>query len=257
MGNLDIAFPEKSELEKKLIAKKFYKNLTDTFIEPIKLLSISEKSFLKRATINLDEIAPLIHKGKNIQFHCGHQFGWEFGNWIVSMKMPIPFIGIYMRINNRAIDRLFYKIRSRSGTVLVAAQEFKQKMHQLFINQYSIGLVADQNPGIPAHSYWLNFFNTPTPFVTGPDKAAIRNNTVVVFVNLIKIKRGHYHFDTSLYCENGAECKEGQITLKYRDFLESSIRRHPDNYLWSHRRWKNIYKGEYAGRWIDNDPPKI
>ncbi len=257
MNNLDIAFPEKSKAEKTAIAKKFYKNLTDTFIESIKLLSISEKSFLKRATINLDQLLPLIQKGKNIQFHCGHQFGWEFGNWIIAMKMPIPFIGIYIQIKNKTIDRLFYNFRSKPGTVLVAAHEFKQKMHQLFLNQYSIGLVADQSPGIPALSYWLNFFTKPTSFVTGPDKSAIKNNTAVVFVNLIKIKRGYYHFDTVLFCENGAEYKEGEITLKYRDFLESSIRKHPDNYLWSHRRWKTEYREEYFDNWIDNRPPEI
>ena len=49
MSNLTIAFPEKSSEEKIQIAKDFYKNLTDTFIETIKLFSISKKEFNRRA----------------------------------------------------------------------------------------------------------------------------------------------------------------------------------------------------------------
>ncbi|MBU3714543.1 MAG: lipid A biosynthesis acyltransferase [Ferruginibacter sp.] len=255
MSNLDIAFPEKTVQEKIVIAKKFYKNLTDTFIESIKLISISEKNFLKRATANMDAVIQLAEKGKNIQFHCGHQFNWEYGNWIVAMKMPIPFIGIYMRLKNRAVDKIFYKLRSRPGTILVAAQEFRQKMHQLMNKQYSIGLAADQNPGVPPHAYWLHFFNRPTPFVTGPDKGAVKNNTAVVFIRLMKRKRGYYHYDSIVYCEDASSCKEGEITLKYRDFLEETIKAHPDNYLWSHRRWKSEYNEKFTNRWIDSNPP--
>ncbi len=254
MNNLHIAFPDKSLIEKVKIAKQFYKNLTDTFIEAIKMISISEKSFLKRATIDIDKVIALAKTGKNIQFHSGHQFGWEYANWLIAKKLPIPWIGVYMRINNKSVNKIFYDLRSKNGTILIAAQDFKNSMHQLFSKQYSIGLAADQNPSIPNNAYWLNFFNVPAPFVTGPDKGAIRNNTAVVFVKFIKIKRGYYHFDTTIVHENAAECKAGEITLLYRNFLESVIKENPDNYLWSHRRWKWAYKKDYESRWIDTAP---
>ncbi len=253
-ANLDIAFPEKSVEEKKRIAKRFYRNLTDSFIETLKLLSISNRSFQKRASMNLDQVIALAKKGKNIQFHCGHQFGWEYGNWMVAKNLPIPFIGIYMRINNKAVDRLFYNLRAKPGTVLVAAQEFKSRMHQLFDEQYSIGLAADQHPGIPAQAFWLHFFNRPTPFITGPDKSAVRKDTAVVFVKLVKEKRGVYRFEPTVITENGSHFREGEITKLYRDFLEASIRENPDNYLWSHRRWKTGYQPAFADRWIDDAP---
>ena len=52
LNNLLIAFPEKTEQERIKIAKQFYKNLIDTFIETIKLLSISDKAFAKSAQID-------------------------------------------------------------------------------------------------------------------------------------------------------------------------------------------------------------
>lgn len=254
MHNLSIVFPEKSEDEKKKIARKFYKNLTDTFIETIKMISISDKRFRKMTSINLDEVVLLAKKGHSIQFMAGHQFNWELANWLIAERMPIPFVGVYMRIKNEAINKIFYDLRSRKGTVLVAATEFRNKMHQLLNTQYSIGLAADQNPGTHAVANWLYFFGRPTPFVSGPDKAAIRNNCAVVFVKLIKEKRGQYRFECKVLTETGGSLQPGELTRIYRDTLEEMIRTYPDNYLWSHRRWKAPYQSQYECNWIDNVP---
>lgn len=256
-GNLDIAFPEKSQQEKEVIARQFYKNLIDTFIESIKLLSISDKTFAKRATFDFDLITELVDKGKNVQLHSGHQMNWEYGHWAIALQVPVPWLGVYMRINNKAVDRLFFNIRNKGKTVLIAVQEFKNRAHASFASQYTMGLIADQNPGVPASGYWLNFFNRPAPFISGPDKGARKNNTAVVFVKFIKLKRGFYHFETKLITESAAEMPEGKLTLIYRDFLEATIRERPDNYLWSHRRWKWPYRKEYEKRWIDVTPPPV
>lgn len=256
MANLRIAFPEMPEKERKRIAKAFYRNLVDTFIETIKLLSISEKEFSKRAIAEWDEIQELEAKGVNIQFQSGHQMNWEYVNWAVSKKMNIPFVGIYMQIGNASIDRLFYRLRSKFGTVLVSAGEFRSRMHKIFSKQYSLALAADQNPWNPQQSNWLYFFSKPAPFVTGPDTGARKNKSALVFVKFIKVKRGYYQFRPTIITEDASVMKPGEITLKYRDFLEETIREHPDNYLWSHRRWKIDYKQAYQNNWIDKaDPP--
>src|SRR5205809_306618 len=94
MKNLDIAFPEKSTEEKKAIAKQFYKNFIDTFIETIKLLSMSKRQFSKRAKMDLSECNALAAQGKNLVFCTGHQMNWEYGNRLMSENMNIPWIGI-------------------------------------------------------------------------------------------------------------------------------------------------------------------
>ncbi len=254
MHNLSIVFPEKSIAEKKRIARKFYRNLTDTFIETIKLISISEKKFRKMASIDLTAAIEMAGKGKSVQFMAGHQFNWELANWLIAAQMPIPFVGVYMKIKNPAINKIFFDLRAKKGTMLVAATEFRNKMHQLLNTQYSIGLAADQNPGTHSAANWLYFFGKPTPFVSGPDKAAIRNGCAVIYVKMVKLKRGQYRFDTLVLAENGAELVEGELTRRYRDKLEEMIRERPDNYLWSHRRWKAPYQNAYVSKWIDNVP---
>ncbi|HEX7846411.1 MAG TPA: lysophospholipid acyltransferase family protein [Chitinophagaceae bacterium] len=246
MQNLAIAFPEKTASERKKIARQFYRNLIDTFIESIKFISISEKQLEKRSSGDFEMINGLIAKGKNIHLMAAHQFNWEFANLLYARKLSIPFVGVYMPISNKIINRLFYTFRKKYGTVLISKDDFKNKRHEVFAKQYILALAADQNPGLPGNAYWMNFFEKPAPFVTGPAKGAVKNNTAVVFVGFQKIKRGHYHFTNSLLTENGADHSPEELTKMYRDALEKLIRDDPANYLWSHRRWRWDWKEEYG-----------
>jgi len=251
-ANLKIAFPEKSEKEIHKISKQFYHNLTDTFVEIIKLISMSNRSFEKRCKGDFSIIEDLAKKGKNVQLHTGHQFNWEFGSLLMSKEIKsIPTYAIYMPIKNTAIERLFLKIREKYGTVFVKATEFRQRREKIFSERFVFFLAADQNPGDPGSAYWLNYFSKPAPFITGPEIGGIKNDTAIVFVRSKIPKRGHYVLECTLYTENAASTSVGEITSAFRDFLEKIIREEPDNYLWTHRRWKWDYKESYKENWID------
>ncbi len=245
--NLLIAVPEKTEKERLKIAKQFYHNLIDTFLESIKFISISKKGIQKRSTADFEMINDLTDKGYNVHIMAGHQFNWEFGNLQASIILKVPFAGIYMPISNKHLNRIFYNFRKRYGTILISATEYKNNMaHPVFSSKYTFGLAADQNPGDPSNGYWMNFFGKPVPFVTGPAKGAVKNNTAVVIVGFHKLKRGYYHFSTKLLAENGSSFTPEKLTLLYKNELEAIIRKDPSNYLWSHRRWKFEWKPEYG-----------
>ncbi len=250
-NNLKIAFPEKTELERIEIAKKFYRYFTDTMFESLKFISISKKQLLKRSTGDFDLINDLINKGYNINIMAGHQFNWEYANLLYALHLKIPFVGIYMPIENKALNKIFFDFRCKYGTILISAKDFKHKIHEVFKGQYMLALAADQNPGGPEKGYWLNFFNRPTPFVSGPEKGAIKNNAAVVYIGFKKIKRGHYHFTTTLITEQSSNMPIGQLTCLYRNALEKTIKEDPANYLWSHRRFKYEWKEEFKNLWVD------
>ncbi len=253
LNNLAIAFPGKTDAERKKIARKFYQYFTDTMIESLKFISISKKQLLKRSTGNFEVINALIDKGYNINIMAGHQFNWEYANLLYAANLKIPFVGVYMPIKNQAFNKIFLDFRSRYGTILISATDFKNKMHDVFKRQYMLALAADQNPGSPTSGYWMNFFGRPTPFVSGPEKGAVKNNAAVVYVGFKKIKRGHYHFETTLLTEQSSGTATGQLTCLYRNILEQTIQQDPANYLWSHRRFKFEWKEEYKKLWVDGN----
>ncbi|HEX6193662.1 MAG TPA: lysophospholipid acyltransferase family protein [Chitinophagaceae bacterium] len=246
MNNLAIAFPEKTIAERTKIAKRFYKNFIDSFIETIKLFSAGKRFVERRASSNFAVFDELARKGYSVNIMCGHQFNWELGNHLYAMHLKVPFVGIYMPITNQVLDRVFINLRKRYGTILISAKDFKSKVHTIFDRQHCFGLAADQNPGNPSNSFWMDFFGKPVPWVTGPSKGAVRNNAAVVFVAMKKPKRGHYHFEPTLLAERASEYTPQQLTKIYKEALEKTIREEPDNYLWSHRRWKWQWKEEYG-----------
>ena len=257
-ANLRIAFPEKTDKEIRKISNRVYHNLTDTFMEIIKLISISDKTFAKRCQGDFTAVNELIKKGKSVQLHAGHQFNWEYGSLLMTKgTKAIPSYAIYMPLKNKAMDKLFLKVREKYGTIFIKATEFKEKRDELFSEQFAIFLAADQNPGKPFTAYWQNYFGKPAPFITGPEVGGIKNDAAIVFMRSRIVKRGHYVLEATVYSESGASTKPGEITGAFRDFLEKIIREEPHNYLWTHRRWKWDYKEEYKENWIDKeaDPP--
>ena len=246
LENLRIAFPEKTESERKKIAKQFYRNFIESFIETIMLLSMSDRRLQKMFVGDVTLLNEIAARGNNVQLHAIHQFNWEVLNINVSRQLRgITFLGVYMPISNKAFDRIFRDLRTRGGTVLIPATHFKSNFLTMNYNPYLLGLAADQSPATPHNAYWVNFFNRPTAFVTGPEKAARLRNTAVVFVNFYKVTRGKYTIDTHFVTDAAALLPEGDLTIRYARFIEETIRKRPDNYLWSHRRWKHKYKEEY------------
>ena len=245
-GNLKIAFPEKTDAERRTIEKKFYHNFIDSLIETIKLLSASERFIEKRFIANWEVINQVYESGRRAHLHLGHNFNWEWGNIVLGKKTPFRFLAVYTPITNPAFEKLFLKLRSRSGVVMLPANRMRERFLPYRNTQYLLGLVADQNASDPARAWWFKFFGKPAPFVKGPAKNAITSDAVIIFASIKKIKRGYYEAIFSIDTENPGSYTELELTQKFIRYLENNIRQYPDLWLWSHRRWRWKWKEEYG-----------
>src|SRR6478609_220755 len=79
--NIAIAFPEKTEGERKKIERDFYTHFTDNWIE-----------LNKRFTANYEMLDELYNSGYNVQTHLGHFFNWEYANMAYGMNILHPFV---------------------------------------------------------------------------------------------------------------------------------------------------------------------
>jgi KDO2-lipid IV(A) lauroyltransferase len=246
--NLLIAFPEKTLEERQEIARQFYHNLADTFVETIKLLSISDRSLAKRYKANSEVLYDFYDTGRNIQLHAGHFFNIEFvtlGETQSNKKFPL--VGVYMPLSSKAFDRILLNLRSRYGGILIPAVNFKAGFKDYVCGRYALALAADQNPPNLAAAHWIKFFDRPTPFSTGPEKGARNHNTIVVFANFYREKRGYFRMHYELMSSSPCDMEEGALTRLFVKHIEKAIRERPANYLWSHRRWKWEFNAEKHG----------
>jgi KDO2-lipid IV(A) lauroyltransferase len=254
LGNLQIAFPEKTDAERLLIARRFYRNFTDNFIETLKLLSASEAFLRKRLVMDNPELLDYFYdQGRKLQVHLGHLFNWELGNLAIPLLTRYPFLVAYMPVENKIFERLFLHLRSRTGSIPLPATQMQRAILPYRKQQYILALVADQSPSGPDNSYWLNFFGRPTPFVRGPERGARIADIPVVFVRFYKLRRGYYRVQLTTIAEHPAELPAGELTRRYRTFLEDAIRQQPDSWLWSHKRWKFPWRNELSPFWIDEE----
>ena len=255
MGNLDLAFPEKTKEEKKKICKQFYHNLIDSFIETIKLISASPGFLEKRVTANWEALQPAFETGKSIQLHLGHTFNWEWGQRVLTSHTDYKILVVYMPITNAAIEKLMYKLRTKSGNEFIPASKMAYSMAKFYKTQYLLGLVADQSPGNLQTAYWLSFFGRPTPFVSGPEKGARLANIPVFFTSITKPRRGYYEAKLELATMDPNSLQEGELTLQYAQYMEKTIKKNPEMWLWSHRRWKHDWKERYEKNWVGKNFP--
>ena len=100
------------------------------------------------------------------------------------------------------------------------------------------GFMSDQKPSHGDAGRVVHFLNHPTAMITGTETVARRLNAAVVYWDMQKPSRGHYHIDIRLITDQPKQLPEGAITDRYASLLAQTIRRRPDIWLWTHNRWK-------------------
>lgn len=255
LDNLLQAFPEKTDAERIKIAKKFYRNFTDNWIETLKLVSISKQAINKRITGNFEIFVQLYATGKSVQLNLGHFFNWEIMTLHAGINQPYTFLTVYLPQDSKIMNRIICYIRGRWGNPLISSLDMARAIIPWRKKQYLLALGADQRPVAPNTSYWMNFLNKPAGFVKGPEKYARGQNIPVVMMTTTRKKRGHYHFEYFLLCDDPKALPEGELLRKYVQHVEDNVRLQPELYLWSHKRWKHPWKEEYEKLWVDEKPP--
>ena len=240
--NLEKSFPEKSKAEIDRIAKKFYRNLTDNLLESFKSFTMRQSSIIKRhKIINPQLVESLLKKHGGIIGVTAHYANWEWGSQSGSLQCNAKFAALYKPLRNKYINRILKKSRTKCGTEPVSIYE-TSAMFEKYKNQaYVFLLAADQGPAAGKqmkNAYWFDFLGRNTAFLNGPEKHARNNNYPVVYIDIQRIKRGCYELELSILTETPRHLKEGEITRLYKTKLENIIRHKPENWLWSHKRWK-------------------
>ncbi|HBH50079.1 MAG TPA: lipid A biosynthesis acyltransferase [Bacteroidales bacterium] len=238
--NLTNAFPEKSDAERKLIMKKFYKQLCDVFFESLYQHRMTPEESKRRYRFENTALYDyLLSQNKDIICMTGHYANWEWSN-VGWRQMPQRTIGVYKPLMNRLFDKYFIYLRTRMGSQVVPIREtFKFAVTaRRNKDRWAILLVGDQRPAAHEIKLWVNFLNQDTPVVLGPEKMAQKFDAAVVFFDVQPVKRGYYKIVPELLFEDSKKTSEHEITQKFFETLEKQIRKRPEYYLWSHKRWK-------------------
>lgn len=237
--NLKKSFPEKTEKEIQKILKQFYHHLGDLLVEGIKGFSMTRKQIVKRhKMVNPEILQSFLDKGQSVICTTAHYNNWEWGTMSGTLQVNGKAMGLYMPLSNPYIDKFMKKTRSGKGTELISIfrtlHGFRDRKDQV----YGYMLAADQNPPNARFAYWMTFLNQETACINGPEKYARMFDYPVLFLTINKVKRGYYEIVMEQITDNPNSLDKGEITVRYMRLLEKNIRKTPQYWLWSHRRWK-------------------
>jgi KDO2-lipid IV(A) lauroyltransferase len=239
-SNLTHAFPAKSAAEIEQIMKRFYRSFCDQWIETAKLMTMSKRALNKRIRGNWEVLQQLGAEGKNTYLLTGHTFNWEWANAAVAINVPQLYACVYLPLSSKAFDRLMLHIRTRLGPKMISMKGLLSGFKQLAGKQHILGLAADQNPSDVNVATWMSFMHREAPFFNGPEQMPRRAKAAVVLIGIRKERRGHYIATLEKLCDDASQMEQGAILKGYVSFVERQLELQPENWLWSHRRWKHI-----------------
>ena len=247
--NLRCSFPEKNEEEIISIEKKFYHNLCDVFIEAFKCLNISDEEMRRRVEVlNCELPERIASEGKNVFMLLGHCGCWEWCQEVcMRYKNPKKNGEIYLHIKNSYFASLMHEIRSRWNTTQI---ETKQTVRTL-LKWYSegepflCGFIQDQR-AITQSKDSIIFMSQGIGYLPGSEELGVKINAAFVYLDIKRTFRGHYQLTfTDIIPNEKEQTSPYPISHAYWRLLETTIRRQPEIWLWSHNRW---------GKWYTNEP---
>lgn len=238
--NLKNSFPQKTSEELNKIRRKFYLNFSDYIVETLKSFTISSHQLRVRVQhINQDVFHEAKAENKNVILLAGHVFNWEWFNALATIIPQENCFPVYRKVQSSFWEKRIKEIRNRFGN---HALEAKEVIRHIFRNQNDGNsvymFVADQTPHSSEVTYGLDFLNQKTPAFVGYDKLSTRMDLVFIYCEMKKVKRGYYQINYYRIYPDGEKFVEHEVVRKFHKLLENTINKRPDNYLWSHRRWK-------------------
>ncbi len=238
--NLRNSFPEKSEAERRLIEKEFYKNLCDYAVETLKLLTLSKEELCKRMVFKNPEVPEgFKQKNQSILFLASHQFNWEWLLVSASINFPMDIDFIYQPINNEFFERFTLDSRTRFGAYPIKRDQVAREVIKRKNRLRGVASVADQYPGYGHDKKQITqFLNQETVFFYGTNQLAVMTQFPAIYYGIKKVKRGYYEAAPVIVGMPPYEKGSEVVVENYARSVEKIIQENPSGWLWSHNRWK-------------------
>lgn len=244
LNNLQNSFPEMTEKQLKIILNGFYHHFTDLIFEVIKLGSLSKKKLFMRVTVSGEEIlTDLAAQQKGVVVVMSHTGNWEWTSQRVCFSgRCFEYIGVVAKeVSDPYFNKYFTNLRMRLQEGFSEIIPFNETARHLVSVRHKTSMlitIADQTPHKDQIQYRTNFLDQDSGVFLGPERIAKSLNFAVVFCHVSKSGRGMYHIEYELITLHPKENPRYEITDMHVKMLEDDIRKQPEIWLWSHRRWK-------------------
>jgi KDO2-lipid IV(A) lauroyltransferase len=246
LANLAQCFPNRSEAERRAIARGTFRHFGQLLLELLRFGTMDRAS---RVEIEgADRVRHAYAKGKGVLFFTGHFGFWELH--AIHHGSAFEPIGVIARaLDNPRLNRLLEQIRGVTGNHCIYREGAVRRVLKTLHAGHGIAMLIDQHMHSP-DAIWVNFFQRPAATTSTLAALALRTGCPVIPVFALPLPGGRYKF---VY-ETPVEVPDAddpdairEFTQRCTDVLEMYVRRHPELWLWMHRRWRGAPAPVAAG----------
>lgn len=237
--NLRQALPELSAAERRRVLRRHYQHFAEVLFELPRVAVMTPVEL--RTRMALPDL-PMLHgefaRGQPVLMLNGHQCNWEWLLQAVALDIGVPFLAAYKPPHSARADRLMLRLRGRFGVHMVPGKRLLREVLRRRGTVHAIGMVADQMPTSSPGRVWLKFLGRDTAFFPGPGEIARAAGYSAFFLALRRVRRGYYEARFERLAAAGETLEVPVFTARYAARVEALIRECPEDWAWTHRRWK-------------------
>ena len=238
--NLNICFKKIDQKEIKKISLGMWDNIGRTFSEYVFLNNFQKKhnKLIKlNGTEYLDEIK---NSNKPAVFVSGHFSNFELLGTKLN-RYGIRFCAIYRPLNNIFLNPIMEYLRLKyiCPVMIKKGRSNIRELLNKIKSGYSVIIIADQRT---SEGKKIEFFNCPALTTTIPAQISLKYNCKIVPLRMERLS--YNNFEMTIYKpfeykkSDNYEKDSYNLTLEINKQLEKMILKRPDQWLWSHNRWK-------------------
>ena len=237
-SNISKAFPKISEREREIIINKMWFNYGRMLAEYMFIKDFrNETKFSKKIIIENQIILEKIKKNsKPVIFVSGHFNNFELMAMHIE-KSGIDLAAIYRPLNNKYLNPIMEKIRRK----YICKNQIKKgisgtkEIVKSFKNNVSIALMIDQRV---SEGIKCNFFNEKASTTTIPAQFVKKFSAQIVPIYIKRTNENNFSLKIFDPLQFSKDESVETITLKLNYFLEEMIVKSPEQWIWTHNRWK-------------------
>jgi Kdo2-lipid IVA lauroyltransferase/acyltransferase len=243
LANLQVAFPKRSEQECRAIARSMFQHFGRLLLELLKYASLPPGRQLDLVEWEGEERVRLaLAQGKGILFCTGHFGFWEQQALAHALKFE-PMAVMARPLDNPPLHDLLERMRTSNGNSVLYRHGAVRKALRLLAEGKSVGILIDQHMTSPDAIY-VDFFGRPAATTSTLAALAIRTGAPVIPLFAFPVPGGRYRMIYEHPVEpppsDSADAVR-EFTQRCTDVLEMHVRRHPELWLWMHRRWRDAH----------------
>jgi Kdo2-lipid IVA lauroyltransferase/acyltransferase len=240
--NLATAFPIRPPSERRAIARAAFVHFGRLLMELLKFSTLSPEQMLTRVEVEGEERVRLAYaQGKGVLFVTGHFGFWELHAMVHALQ--IAPIGLLARaLDNPYLNGLLEGIRQRTGNTVIYRRGTIRRVMRALGSGQGVAVLIDQHI-MSRDAIYVDFFERPAATTSVVAALALRTGAPVVPVFALPLPNGRIR----VIYEHPVEPPRGEsedavreFTQRCTDVLEMYVRRHPDLWLWMHRRWRDM-----------------